>query len=185
MKKALAVLLALVAMPLAAGDLHQLAQDLERALGRGKVEVHEPAPAPPRRSGVPARLSAESLLDAMNRERESRGLLPLRLNTRLSLAAEDRIDDMFAKRYFDHVAPDGLQPFVWASKRGYDYRTIGENLAVGYRSSAMTVDGWMHSAGHRKNILGPRFDEIGIAIALDSPTRRYAGPTVVALYASR
>ena len=185
MKKVLAFLLAFVAAPLAAGDLRQLAQDLERALGRGKVEVREPVSAPQRRSGVPVRLSAESLLDAMNRERASRGLSPLRLNPQLSLAAEDRIDDMFAKRYFDHVAPDGMQPFVWATKRGYDYRTIGENLAVGYRSSAMTVDGWMHSDGHRRNILGPRFDEIGIAIALDSPTRRYAGPTVVALYASR
>lgn len=180
MKKVLAVALAALAIPAYAGDLGDLARDLERALGRGKVEVAGKAP-----SRRPALLSADSLVAEMNRERAAFGLAPLRIDDRLSMAAEDRIDDMFSKEYFAHVSPDGTQPFVWADRRGYEYRTIGENLAVGYRTSTVVVDGWMHSAGHRRNILGREFEDVGIAIAIGSPTGRFAGPTVVALYASR
>lgn len=129
-------LIAMLALPLSAfaenrsrerTDMRQLARDLERALGKGHA--------------TNAELDAESLVAAMNRERAARGLGPLRLNARLSQAAGDRVNDMFAKHYFDHVAPDGLDPFTWVDRRGYDYRLVGENLAVGYRTSATIVDG--------------------------------------------
>ena len=123
-------------------------------------------------------------LGELNRERAARGLRPLRLNQTLSAAAGDRIGDMFAKHYFAHVSPDGIQPFVWARNRGYRYRLIGENLAVGFRGAAV-VDGWMRSPGHRENILQRSFDEVGLAIADGSPRRGYRGPTVVAMYGSR
>ena len=93
--------------------------------------------------------------------------------------------DLFAKHYFNHVSPDGMQPFVWAERRGYDYSAIGENLAAGYRGATSVVSGWMHSPGHRANILGPNFDEVGVAIADGSPVRNYSGPTVVAIYGTR
>lgn len=179
-------------------DLERLAADLERALGRGSVtiergpsrkpvarpasRVRETRPADVQTTGnVEANLDA--IIDAMNRERIAKGLNPLRLNDTLSAAAGDRVDDMLDKRYFDHVSPDGMQPFVWAKRRGYDYRAIGENLAVGYRGTAV-VNGWMSSPGHRANILGSAFDEVGIAISDRAPIRGYAGPTVVALYAA-
>lgn len=161
-------------------DLERLAADLERAFGKGSVRV-ERGSAEPR---VHSASAEEAILAAMNRERRARGLSTLRLNTTLSRAAGDRIGDMFAKNYFDHVSPDGIEPFVWASKRGYRYRLIGENLAIGYRGTAV-VDGWMRSPGHRENILQPSFDEVGIAIADGSPRRGYRGPTVVAMYGRR
>lgn len=130
-------------------------------------------------------LSAQSLVDAMNRQRAAAGLGPLRLNSKLTAAADDRMHDMFAKHYFDHVSPDGIDPFSWVDRRGYNYTEIGENLAVGYRSAADVVDGWMHSEHHRENVLGSRFDEIGIAIVDASPTRPFHAPTVVALYGKR
>jgi len=145
----------------------QLEADMARVFGR-------------RSTGAPQ----ETILAAMNRERAAYGLGPLRLNQTLSLAASDRIDDMFAKRYFAHVSPDGIQPFTWARKRGYRYSLIGENLAVGYRGTSV-VDGWMRSPGHRENILQRSFDEVGLAIAEGSPQRGYRGPTVVALYGTR
>jgi uncharacterized protein YkwD len=121
----------------------------------------------------------------MNRERAAHGLGPLRLEPRLSLAAEDRVQDMMRKRYFDHVSPDGISPFSWVKARGYRYRMVGENLALGYRGSASVVNGWMNSPGHRENILQSGFDEVGIAFADASPQRGYRGPLVVALYARR
>ena len=125
---------------------------------------------------------AEALVGEMNRERASHGLKPLRINDQLSAAALDRIDDMLAKHYFSHTSPDGIQPWTWADKRGYDYREFGENLAVGYRTPESIVDGWMHSPEHRKNVLNSAFEEVGVAVAAASPERRFMGPTVVALY---
>jgi uncharacterized protein YkwD len=127
---------------------------------------------------TPAQIVAE-----MNRERSAQGLRPLQLNEKLCLAAADRVKDMFAKRYFDHVAPDGLDPFSWVEQRGYDYRSIGENIAIGYRSAAAIVDGWMTSPGHRENILEKKYEEVGIAIAAGSPTPDQRGPVVVSFYA--
>ncbi len=128
---------------------------------------------------------AEAVIAEMNHQRSIRGLQPLQLNSTLSAAAVDRIDDMFAKHYFNHISPDGLEPWTWADRRGYDYRKMGENLAVGYPTAASVVDGWMHSPGHRANVLGSAYDEVGVAVAPGSPERHYSGPTVVALYGER
>ena len=119
----------------------------------------------------------------MNQEREGRGLPLLRLDPRLNAAANDRIRDMFNKHYFDHVSPDGTQPFVWVQHRSYRYGTVGENLAEGYRSATGVVNGWMNSPGHRRNLLGQSFQDAGIAIVRGSPTGRTNGFTVVAIYA--
>ena len=175
---ATAALLLFIASGALAGDLDALARDLERVLGKGRVEVS--------RRTIPARQSGtHELVEEMNRERAAYGLEPLRLNENLSQAAQDRIVDMFDQRYFAHVAPDGTQPFTWVARRGYRYRAVGENLAVGYPTAARVVRGWMESPGHRANILQRNFDEIGIAVANGAPVRGYAGPTIVAIYGSR
>ena len=134
----------------------------------------------PRSSSV---ISAAAILDEMNAHRRRYGLAPLSLNGKLNLAASDRVRDMFEQGYFDHVSPDGTQPFVWARHRGYRYATIGENLAEGQRSAREVVSGWMNSPGHRANILGSSFEDCGLAIAQGSPTGRSRGYTFVALYA--
>ena len=163
-------------------DIERMAADLSRVLGSDRVEVSGRAS----RASLPASASLEgAVIAAMNRERAARGLGPLRVNDRLALAAQDRIGDLFAKHYFNHVSPDGMQPFVWAQRRGYDYSIIGENLAAGYRGATAVVDGWMHSPGHRANILGRNFDEVGVAVANGSPVAGYGGPTVVALYGAQ
>ena len=162
-------------------DLERLAAELEQKFGPGSVSIERGSSRRVSTSTANVGTAADAIVAAMNRERTSRGLRPLRLNDRLSLAANDRMGDMFAKNYFAHVSPDGLQPFVWAKHRGYRYRLIGENLAVGYRGTAV-VDGWMRSPGHRENILQRGFEEVGIAIANGAPQRGYRGPTVVAMY---
>jgi len=158
-------------------DLQAMADDLARALGAGQVEVSGRAPSVSTRQ--------EAVVEVMNRERAAHGLQPLRLNVQLALAAEDRMNDLYSKHYFNHVSPDGMQPFVWAERRGYNYRTIGENLATGYPTANAVVDGWMHSPGHRANSLGRDFDEVGVAVADGSPVGNYGGPTYVAIYGAR
>ena len=128
-----------------------------------------------------AAISRGLVLRFMNERRHERGLPPLQRSTRLDAAAGDRIRDMFERRYFDHVAPDGTQPFVWVRERGYAYAAVGENLAAGQRAARQVVDQWMRSKGHRANILGD-FEDIGIAIASGSPTWESDGYTFVVLY---
>ncbi len=128
---------------------------------------------------------ADAVVQAMNRERIAYGLPPLRISNRLSEAAHDRIDDMFSKHYFHHVAPDGTPPWKWVSHHGYRYRELGENLAIGYKTPGGIVDGWMNSPGHRANVLGAHFHDVGVAVAPGSPTREFDGPTVVALYGEK
>ena len=162
--------------------MQSLAADLSRVLGGHRVEVSgRTAQAPPAASSS----MEEAVIAQMNRERAAAGLRPLRANGQLALAAGDRIHDLFSRHYFDHVSPDGMQPFVWAQRRGYDYSVIGENLATGYPTATRVVDGWMHSPGHRANILGRDFDEVGVAVAPGSPVGGSRGPTYVALYGSR
>jgi len=130
-------------------------------------------------------MSPEALVAAMNEERAAAGLPPLRLNAALCEAADDRMHDMFTKHYFEHISPDGIDPFTWAERRGYDYRSIGENLAVDYPRASDVVYGWMHSDGHRANVLGRDYCDIGIAIDDGAPQRPFRGPTVVAIYGKR
>ena len=50
--------------------------------------------------------------------------------------------------------------------------SAGENIAWGSGSlgtPASIVDGWMHSAGHRANILNGAFTQIGIGVAGGAP----------------
>ncbi|HUP46712.1 MAG TPA: CAP domain-containing protein [Thermoanaerobaculia bacterium] len=176
---AAAAALSLFATSAFAGDLDRLAHDLERVFGKGSVAVSRGPSRSVPSHGLPA------IVAEMNRQRAAHGLAPLRVNDDLNLAAGDRIADMFDQRYFAHVAPDGTQPFIWVSRRGYPYRAVGENLAVGYGTAQKVVRGWMESPGHRANILGRSYDEVGIAIANGAPVRGYGGPTIVAIYASR
>ena len=166
-------------------DLEALAADLERVLGPNHVEVSGrrvlDVPEPDRR----ATSFEAAVVEEMNRQRATFGLPPLRINSRLEAAADDRITDMFDKQYFSHVSPDGIQPWSWVEQHGYDYREFGENLAVGYPSADSVVDGWMHSPGHRANVLNRNFEEVGVAIVPESPTRSFRGPTIVAIYGER
>jgi len=129
--------------------------------------------------------TVETVIDAMNAERASHGVAPLHIDPKLSAAAADRIADMFDGHYFSHFSPTGVQPWDWVEQEGYDYREVGENLALGYPTAPEIVDGWMHSPAHRANVLGGQFDEVGVAVAEGSPTRPYHGPTVVAIYGKR
>jgi uncharacterized protein YkwD len=173
-------------------EMQKMAHELEAAIARSRgdepdqttvesveVEVVRGSDSP---SVLRDALDQQELLDEMNAYRERYGLSPLALNRRLSLAAADRVTDMFEHRYFAHVAPDGTQPFTWADSRGYRYTAIGENLAMGQKSAREVVSAWMHSPGHRRNILGSSYVDCGLAIERGSPTGGSNGYTFVALY---
>jgi uncharacterized protein YkwD len=99
-----------------------------------------------------------------NKSRTENGVGTLKKNEKLMASAMAKAQDMKDKHYFEHVSPEGLQPWFFVEKAGYRYKTVGENLAEGYFSAQTLHNAWMESEGHRKNILSPDFDEIGVAI---------------------
>ena len=105
------------------------------------------------------------LVDLANRDRESKKLPPLKINPVLTAAAQAKADDMAARGYFAHVAPDGKEPWYWFEKVGYQYEYAGENLAIDFADSIDVQRAWMNSPTHRDNILNGRFTEVGIATA--------------------
>jgi hypothetical protein len=109
-------------------------------------------------------LTAPGVLTYTNAERKARGLPALTSNPTLSKVAATKMADLFAREYFAHEAPTGEDVSDLAKGAGYDYLTIGENLALGdFTSSKHVVQAWMDSPGHKANILSRAYSEIGIA----------------------
>jgi uncharacterized protein YkwD len=128
-------------------------------------------------------ITPETVLAQMNAERAAAGIAPLRIDSRLAGAAEDRMVDMEDLGYWAHQSPDGRSPFVWLSSRDYAFSNAGENLATGFDTAEVLVLSWMESPGHRANILSPMYQDCGIAIIDGSTTRRATGKSVVVLFA--
>jgi uncharacterized protein YkwD len=115
------------------------------------------------------REAERATLCLLNAERRAKGLRPLRPDARLRRAALRHSEDMVEREFFEHENPDGVDPHTRIAQVGYGLGerevATGENLATGDPGTpAVMVDGWMHSPGHRKNILRPGFRHIGIGI---------------------
>jgi uncharacterized protein YkwD len=119
----------------------------------------------------PATLAGAALC-LVNQERAANGLPPLKLNRRLAKAATGHSADMAQKDYFSHDSEDGSNFVDRIQRAGYIaphvFPSLGENLAWGsgdLGSPQATVDDWMGSTGHRRNILNPHFRQAGIGVA--------------------
>lgn len=119
-----------------------------------------------------------------NQERTNVGLPALKSDSQLNSAALAKANDMFAKDYWAHVAPDGTEPWAFIYAAGYDYQTAGENLAKGFNTSAGVVAGWMASEHHKENILNTTFVDVGYA-AVNGVLQGSETTLVVAMYGSR
>jgi uncharacterized protein YkwD len=109
----------------------------------------------------------------LNVERTKRGLAALKQNGKLDSASVGHSRDMVRRRYFEHgdfaarIKDSGYL-------RGASSWDIGENIAWGggsYSTPRSIVNLWMHSPGHRANILNRRFKEIGIGVARGAPEK--------------
>lgn len=88
---------------------------------------------------------------------------PLTLNNKLERAARKHSRYMKRKNLLTHTGKGRTTPGTRIKKEGYDWMSFGENVASGYRTPKEAVDGWLGSKGHCKNIMNPKFKEMGIA----------------------
>ncbi|GAB4219214.1 MAG: hypothetical protein Fur009_4250 [Candidatus Microgenomates bacterium] len=114
--------------------------------------------------GFATDITIEKLFQLTNQERQKKGLNLLNYNEKLSQAAYQKAQDMFAKNYWAHFSPDGKTPWEFILNSDYQYEYAGENLAKNFLFSDGVVSAWMNSPSHRDNILKKEYTDVGFAI---------------------
>jgi hypothetical protein len=123
-------------------------------------ENRPPHPTPP---VSPHPLPDEKfLLDATNRERAAAGLQPLKWDDALATAARQHAQLMAHENFLLHQLSGEAPLDQRVAQAGAKFAMVAENIAVGPNPESIH-DGWMHSPGHRKNILNAELTAIGIA----------------------
>ncbi len=108
---------------------------------------------------------AQQVINLTNKERNKAGLPDLKASSRLSRLAQLKAEDMAKKGYFSHTSPTYGSAFDMMKAHGISYKTAGENIAKGQPTAQAAMNGWMNSSGHRANILGSKYSEIGVGVA--------------------
>jgi uncharacterized protein YkwD len=117
-----------------------------------------------------------------NYARTHSGLKPLRLNQTLNAAGNAKLAADVSCGVFSH-SPCG-RPFssvFSAYLRGAASYELGENIAWGtgsLGSPRQIMSAWLHSPGHRENILTPGFTELGIGYLRDQTFLGYDGASL-------
>jgi uncharacterized protein YkwD len=115
-------------------------------------------------TGAPAPGVEAAVIALVNTVRTGAGCAPVVHEEGLARVARAHSADMRDRDFFDHVNPDGLDPFQRAESAGQtDARA--ENIAYGQPNPAAVMDGWMNSSGHRANILDCELDTLGVGVA--------------------
>ncbi|HKQ06945.1 MAG TPA: CAP domain-containing protein [Blastocatellia bacterium] len=118
----------------------------------------------------------QAILALVNEERLKAGLKPaLQPEPTLQETARSHSDDMFIRNFFDHNDPDSLSP---ADRIAIRHRQLigltNENiwqranldLSDKKKVARQIMDDWMHSPGHRANILNPAYTHLGVGVSV-------------------
>jgi uncharacterized protein YkwD len=127
--------------------------------------------------GVSEQAAGQRVLDLVNQARATRrycgnrafdAARPVRWNDTLAEASRLHAEDMARYNYFSHSGRNGSDPAQRIERAGYNYRSMGENIAAGQMKPEDAVAGWIKSPEHCANLMNPAFTEMGAAFAVDS-----------------
>ncbi|QHJ73619.1 hypothetical protein [Butyrivibrio virus Arian] len=105
---------------------------------------------------------AGQILQIVNAERQKAGLKPLEIDETLNTVATVKAKDMAQNHYFSHDSPSYGSPFDLMHAFGVDYKSAGENIAAGQQTPDVVMSDWLHSSGHRANILNKDYTHLGV-----------------------
>ncbi len=108
-------------------------------------------------------VSEQYLLAAANQDRAAKGLAPLRVDTHLSVAARVHAVEMARHGGISHQFSGEPDVAGRAGAAGAKFSLVTENVAEA-SNAPLIHDLWMHSAGHRRNLLDPQVDSVGISV---------------------
>jgi len=98
------------------------------------------------------------------------------LDSTLTRIAHDQAQAMATKDVLDHDVLGRFNSRVGPAGAG----RAAENIAYGYESFPKTLDQWINSSGHRKNLLLPGATRVGVASVKSSKTGRTYWAMVIA-----
>ena len=109
-----------------------------------------------------------------NAERARQGRKRLRSSPQLMQAAQIHAEQMARAGRLAHDLPKARYPETKDRLAAVKYRwtAYGENVAQGQNAAEVLKD-WMHSSGHRKNVLNSYYTELGTGYATDRAGRTY------------
>ena len=114
-------------------------------------------------NGQNLRADAEQIFALANQARTQAGVGRLQWDAALAEAALAHCRRMVAEGPIAHRYPGELDLGERANHAGAHFGVIEENVAIG-PTAAGVHDQWMHSQGHRENLLSPQVDRVGIAV---------------------
>lgn len=123
-----------------------------QAAGRRVLELVNEARARPRRCGW-KRFDAAA---------------PLALSDTLHRAALAHARDMASRKSLSHSGSDGGTVGDRATRAGYRWRVVGENIAAGQPTPEQVVAGWLRSPRHCANLMDADYSDMGVSYAIDS-----------------
>ncbi|MEZ4405954.1 MAG: CAP domain-containing protein [Polyangiales bacterium] len=131
------------------------------------------------RSAVDGPLSERELVADVNRARRARGLASLRHDPMLARLARERASSLADLGRVTHAVAPGDAPTERVARAGLRFDALGENVARA-RSLGEAHGRLMASPSHRRTLMHPGLDAIGVGVA-----RGAAGLYVVELVAGR
>lgn len=159
------------ATPSATPDSHASDAAPEDGTGDGSPESHtataDPTPGGDGGAASPSPAAEAQVLHLVNDERAQAGCRPLDSDPALAELAGDYSREMAEEDFFAHTTPDGRSPWDRAEAAGIS-ELGGENIARGQQDAQAVMDAWMHSPGHRANILNCDFTELGVGVHFGS-----------------
>ena len=90
----------------------------------------------------------------------------------LQQAAREHAADMAANGFLDHSGSDSSGPSDRATRAGYAWKRIAENVAAGQVRAEDVAATWLESPGHCANLMDPRYTQTGIAYAVNEKDSR-------------
>jgi uncharacterized protein YkwD len=109
----------------------------------------------------------QRILELTNQARQKEKRAPLKPNALLGAVARAHSENMARQGKMEHVL-DGKNPAQRVEAAGYDYASVGENIAYGTVPVEKIFHSWMESPHHKENILKGGYQEIGIGAFRDA-----------------
>lgn len=102
-------------------------------------------------------------LQLVNELRVQNHVKSLKWNKQLEAAAQEKVNDIIAKKYFQHTSPTGEKAWDIVLDEGYSYIYAGENLAIDYDTVDEAMEAWKESPSHYANIVSEKYSDYGFA----------------------
>lgn len=132
--------------------------------------------------GLPHAVAEQTMLCFTNYARARSGLVPLQLNAALTAAGDEKLGKNVSCGEFSHTPCSEPFTTVFADYLiGAASYSIGENILWGtgsYGTPREAMNGWLHSTGHREDILTPSFRELGIGYLTGQTFQGRSGVTL-------